>query len=198
MRLEAATWRRSVLGREQLDELERSGARVMLVVWHGRYRPLLAAVRDRPAVLVTTATFRGRIIEAAARRLGHRCVLRPEGLRGEQAIRWLCRALADARRIVIVADGPAGPARRTKRGVVELAARLRLRIVPCASASSRFHVRQRWDAQEIPLPFARVAVTFGDALPPIPAVGDASAWREYISRRIDECGRRARAWVGRA
>jgi lysophospholipid acyltransferase (LPLAT)-like uncharacterized protein len=127
MRLQAMTWRRTVVGLERIDELEQQGARVMLVVWHGDYRPLLAAVREHPSVLLSTDSFRGRIIEAAARRLGHRCVLRPPDLHGEAAVDWLCSGLARARRIVVAADGPDGPERRVKRGVVTLAARLGLR-----------------------------------------------------------------------
>lgn len=197
MRLDAASRRQTVLGWERIVELERSGARVMIVVWHGCYRALLSGVRAWPAVLVSTDTFRGRIIEAAAKRLGHRCVLRPEGLRGEDALRWLQAALRDARRVVVVADGPAGPARRVKRGVVELAARLRLSVVPCGTASRWFYSRERWDAQEIPLPFAPVAVVFGSALA-IRMGDDIAAWREGISRALDGCLGEARTCVGRA
>jgi lysophospholipid acyltransferase (LPLAT)-like uncharacterized protein len=198
MRLQTRTWRRAVVGLEGIDALEQQGARVLLVVWHGGYQPLLAGVRERPSMLLSTDSFRGRIIEAAARRLGHRCVLRPPELHGEAALDWLCRTLARARRIVIVADGPNGPARRVKRGVVLLAARLGLRIVPCASASSRRLVRRRWDAQEIPLPFARIALVFGEALPALPSKPETSAWRARISRAIDACGREARARLGSA
>jgi lysophospholipid acyltransferase (LPLAT)-like uncharacterized protein len=195
MRAEAASWRVETVGAEQLDTLERSGARTMVVVWHGCYRAALASVRERPAALLSTNSFRGRIIEAAARHLGHRAVLRPADLRGDAALDWMCDALETARRMVVVADGPDGPARRAKRGVVALAARLGLRIVPCASAGHPAYVRERWDAQELPLPFARVAIVFGEALPPLEDDADESVVRARISNAIDVCRERALARI---
>lgn len=200
MRLETSTWRRRVIGRAVIDDLASRGERALVVLWHGHYRPVLACVRDRPCWLVSTATYRGRIIREAARRLGHHCVLRPPELRGKQAVEWLHDQLKDATRIVLVADGPSGPARRVKRGVVELAARLRLRMVPCATASRWAFERERWDHQEIPLPLSRVAVVIGQALPALAESlpgSQLAAWRRRAAAAIDDCRREALARVGR-
>jgi lysophospholipid acyltransferase (LPLAT)-like uncharacterized protein len=145
-------------------------------------------------MLVSTDTYRGRIIEAAARRLGHHCVLRPPNLRGEAALGWLGDHLENAERVVLVADGPSGPARRVKRGVIALASRLQLRVVPCAAASGWFIERRRWDRQEIPLPFSRVGVVVGEPLPALPgalAETAVASWRQRIAEAIDECRDRA-------
>jgi lysophospholipid acyltransferase (LPLAT)-like uncharacterized protein len=201
MRLEACTWRRQLIGREVIDALYDADDRALVVIWHGQYRPVLACVRDRPCVVVSTDTFRGRIIEEATRHLGHHCVLRPPALRGEQALAWLYGAVREASRIVLVADGPAGPARKVKRGVVQLASRLRLRIVPCAAASGRAYTRGRWDDQEIPLPLSRVAVRLGEPLPPPPpdpGEAEIGAWRDRIAGAIDECRREALEAVARS
>jgi hypothetical protein len=199
MQLEASTWRYRVIGRNVIDELSEAGERALVVIWHGHYRPVLASVRDRPCMVVSTDTFRGRIIEAAVRHLGHCCVLRPPALRGEQALAWMCTALREAPRVVLVADGPAGPARRVKRGVVQLASRLRFRVVPCAAASGWSYTRQRWDDQEIPVPFSKVAVFIGEPFARLPpAIGEAETarWRERLGQAIDECRSHALAIVG--
>jgi lysophospholipid acyltransferase (LPLAT)-like uncharacterized protein len=167
---------------------------MLVVTWHGEYRPVLAAVRDRPVLTLTTDTFRGRIIEAAVGALGHGSVRRPPDLHGEAALAFIRNAIAASPRVVIVADGPSGPARRVKPGVVRLARDLRLRLIPVASAVRPAYRRRRWDRQQVAPPFARVAVVIGPPLPPVPPQicgADLEGWLDQVAAQIDEAGRLA-------
>jgi lysophospholipid acyltransferase (LPLAT)-like uncharacterized protein len=177
-----------------IDALEQSGQRVLVMTWHGEYRPLLVAVRDRPVVTLTTDTFRGRIIQAAVEALGHWAIRRPPGLHGGAALGFIRDAIADAPRVVIVADGPSGPAHRVKPGVLQLARDLQLRLVPVASAVRPAYTRHRWDRQQIAPPFARVAVVVGPALPVVPdriCGAELERWLGRLGAEIDEAGRAA-------
>lgn len=62
----------------------------------------------------------------------------------------------------ITPDGPKGPCRRVKPGVIELARSLGIPILPISNALSRKLVFERsWDRFQVPLPFGRAVVRYG-------------------------------------
>ena len=54
-----------------------------------------------------------------------------------------------------------GPAERIKPGLVWLASRSGLPVVPITAAADRAHVFRSWDRFRLPLPFARVVAACG-------------------------------------
>ena len=84
----------------------------------------------------------------------------------------------------VLADGPRGPARRAKPGVVALARGSGRPITPVAF-SCRPAIRFRsWDGTLLPLPFARVLVAFAE---PIAAPNELTRPdRELIRTRVED------------
>jgi hypothetical protein len=88
----------------------------------------------------------------------------------------------------MLTDGPRGPARRSKIGVVGLARLTGVPITPFVlSARPRLRLRS-WDRTLLPMPFARVVCRFGE---PIAVPRDADPEREeQLCRELDrELGR---------
>ena len=72
------------------------------------------------------------------------------------------RATSDGSGLAIAVDGPLGPPREVKSGVLHLASRLACPIIPVSVATGWKHVfRSRWDKLEIPYPFSRVFIVAG-------------------------------------
>jgi len=65
-----------------------------------------------------------------------------------------------------------------KPGVVEVARQTGAAIVPITAASSRRRVLSSWDAFELPAPFARVVVRYGE-----PVTVEADADRVLVDAR---------------
>jgi hypothetical protein len=63
--------------------------------------------------------------------------------------------------ISILTDGPRGPARVSKDGIVSLARRTSRPISPVAFSASRCLRFHSWDGTLLPLPFARVLCSHG-------------------------------------
>ena len=88
---------------------------------------------------------------------------------GAAALRSLEKIVSQGTTISIQTDGPRGPARVSKLGMVSLARRTGIPITPVAF-SARPCIRFRsWDGTLLPLPFASVLCSFG---PPIPVASD--------------------------
>ena len=80
---------------------------------------------------------------------------------GAAAVRQMF-ALAERKHLVIATDGPRGPRRVVKEGIVYLASQSGRPIVPTALASSwAWKPRGRWTDMVIPWPFSRVVVLGG-------------------------------------
>ncbi len=59
-------------------------------------------------------------------------------------------------------DGPKGPAREVKPGIMFLAQKLGVPILPISSAQSNsFVFKKSWDRFTLPMPFGRMAVVYG-------------------------------------
>ncbi|HEY7847948.1 MAG TPA: hypothetical protein VIC83_07145, partial [Candidatus Limnocylindria bacterium] len=125
---------------------------------------------DRRAVSFSTRGFRGIVMNTMLRSFGARVVTLPDegmGTRTEAAA--MARELAALGRsghtLVVSCDGPFGPYRVAKPGVVMVARESGLPIQPWAVASRPpFRLSRRWDRMIVPLPFGRLRVFQGSVL----------------------------------
>jgi lysophospholipid acyltransferase (LPLAT)-like uncharacterized protein len=106
----------------------------------------------------------GELIARVCERFGFRTARGSSTRGGETGALELMRFAAEGRSLGVTPDGPRGPAERVKPGVLWLAARTGLPVVPVASASRPFWRLNSWDGFRIPPPFARVAVGYGDPI----------------------------------
>jgi lysophospholipid acyltransferase (LPLAT)-like uncharacterized protein len=79
-------------------------------------------------------------------------------------LRRVIQQLAPGKFSYIAPDGPDGPARVAKPGVVFMARQAKALIVPVGNASRLAMHIPRWDQYWLPLPFDRIYTAFG---PPI-------------------------------
>jgi lysophospholipid acyltransferase (LPLAT)-like uncharacterized protein len=143
---------------------------VIYAFWHNRILAITAAFlrvypRGRRGVLVlTSASKDGMWLGELAARLGMGSVRGSSSRRGATAMRELLDRVAQGYDIAITPDGPRGPKYELGSGLVYLAQKAALPILPC---HARFHGALRlktWDRFAIPLPFARLDVTIGPAM----------------------------------
>jgi lysophospholipid acyltransferase (LPLAT)-like uncharacterized protein len=99
----------------------------------------------------------------------------------------------------ITPDGPRGPLHEFKPGAIMLSQITGKPMLPIAVAHSsafRFHT---WDAFELPLPFSRVAIVYGEPVKAARAMdADALAgWQRTMAARLLELRREAEAALER-
>ena len=102
----------------------------------------------------------GEYIAAIMHTLGFRTARGSSSRGGSQALRQLLRILRKTGDAGIVVDGPRGPARECKPGVVTLAQLSGAPIIPLAASSTRF----KRDRTYIPLPFSTMTIHYGEPL----------------------------------
>jgi hypothetical protein len=115
---------------------------------------------------------------------------------GVEALRNLIR-VSQRKHIALIPDGPQGPRRHVKPGLIYLAARSGLPIVPAGFGFRRPWRLKSWDQFAVPRPWSRAACIAG---PPIPVPHDASLaelahYRNVVEDHLTANTRAAEQWA---
>ena len=192
-----ATWRVDRSGLQAFDAAIAEGRRCIFALWHARLLPLVWTNRGRGAVVLVSRHRDGQLIARIVERLGYATSRGSSTRGGEEGVMDMLRKAEEGRLLAITPDGPRGPAGTLKPGIVYLASRTGLPIVPVAAASRSCWRLRSWDRFRIPRPFARVVVAYGDPIAVPPGLeGEAlEAWRARVEQALaaHTAGVRARA-----
>lgn len=161
IRMLARTWRIRAVGRESFDSHRRTDKGAIFTFWHGQMLPLVAE-HHRPTTVLISDHRDGEIITQIVSSFGCRAVRGSSSKGAARALLQLSRTLNDASDIAITPDGPRGPRHSFAPGAVVLSQRTEAPIVLLASYASRVWRLKTWDGFEIPKPFARVIVAYGE------------------------------------
>lgn len=172
---------------------------VVGALWH---EGLLVAVwrwRGRGVAVPVSRSRDGDLIDAALGRLGFAPSPRGSSSRGASALlRSMIRLAREGHLIAVLPDGPRGPARVAKPGVVALASAAGAALVPVAVAARPCLRFGSWDRVMLPLPFARVHCVYGAPvrLPKRSDDGDVERWRAELEAALGRLGSEADLALG--
>jgi lysophospholipid acyltransferase (LPLAT)-like uncharacterized protein len=91
-------------------------------------------------------------------------LLGSSGEEGKRAVNELAHLVKRGWSTTISPDGPYGPPRVPKKGVLHMALQSGVPIVPLTVAASRFVPLPSWDSKRVPLPFNRIRVTIHESI----------------------------------
>ncbi len=112
-----------------------------------------------------------------------RFILGSTGHDGRRAADELVAYLKDGYSTLIAPDGPSGPARTLKKGVLHIALQSGVRIVPLHISATRCLRSRSWDRKMQPLPFSTINVVVG-----APIVVTTSTFEESFEALTDALG----------
>ena len=179
-----ATSRPTFLRPELVDGLNHAGTPFILAFWHCKLFLMQYALRGRRVTALISQHGDGELIARTMARFGHSAARGSSTRGGSRALREAIRVAEDGGSIAITPDGPRGPARVAKAGVVEIARATGLPILPASLAFSSCRRLASWDRFEVPFPFTRMAIAYGET---IACARDADeTTRERVRRLLEE------------
>ncbi len=153
-----ATWRVRVMGRDPLA----AGEQALGALWHEGIFVGVYRFRWRKAMLMVSQSKDGELIEAVIERFGFAPSARGSASRhGLSALKQLMGQLRKGGIVALNLDGPRGPRRKIKNGILTLARHSELPIQPVALAAAPCIRFNSWDRMFLPLPFAKVLCYYG-------------------------------------
>jgi lysophospholipid acyltransferase (LPLAT)-like uncharacterized protein len=158
----ARSWRIQVIHEDRWRVLRDSGEAYLFVLWHEALLPLLWRHRRQGIAIVVSEARDGEYLANYAESIGYRLV-RGSSTRGAaRALLGAVRELESGHPVAFTPDGPRGPRRELKQGVVAAAQRAGVRILPIHADADRAWRFASWDRFMLPKPFARVRVAYGE------------------------------------
>ena len=172
IRLWGKTWRITVVDEGLLDRARRISPSVVFAVWHGRLLALSYSHRSRSIQVLASQHRDGELMGQTIRFLGFGHVRGSSTRGGARAVRQLVEKLHDGFDLGITVDGPLGPRHVFKTGPLEIAKLSGCAVVPITVSSGRRWQLRSWDGFQVPKPFAKVVIRYGE---PVTVPGDATA-----------------------
>jgi lysophospholipid acyltransferase (LPLAT)-like uncharacterized protein len=159
-----ATLRITIVGEEHREAVRAKGKKPLHAIWHQRMVGGILAHRGEGYVTMASRSEDGEIIATFLRHWGFVAARGSSSRGGDVASAEFLEALKTAPGGALTPDGPRGPARVCKRGILVLAEQGNGLVLPSSSSSSNPRFLNSWDRFLFPLPFSRCVVVFGPAL----------------------------------
>lgn len=158
----ASTWRMDIVGEQHVAALREAGEPFVFTLWHDSLFAPLWHRRGQGISLLVSRSRDATTLASAARRWGYGVVEGSSTNGAVPGLRGLVRVLRSAGIGAVTPDGPRGPARLAKPGVLRAARLAGAALVPVGMAASREWRVASWDRFRIPQPFARVRIAYGE------------------------------------
>ena len=171
---------------------------VIYAFWHEHLLPLALLHANEGTNVLVSRHRDGEIISRLLLRLGYTLSRGSSTRGGVSSLREMIQIGSEGRTLAFSPDGPRGPRRRCKPGLLKAAAEAELPIVPVGVSTTRGWRLNSWDRFMIPMPTTRVYVSYGPHIRILDG-DDASLARgsERVERalnlQVERCERRAAA-----
>jgi len=163
IRLWGFSWRSRLGDTHHLRDAARAGG-VLLATWHGDLMTPLYLSRDQGWIVLVSPVWEGELIARMVSGLGYGLIRASSGYHPSRGLRQCLKALHKDEHVVIILDGPQGPRRVVKPGVINLASLSGRPIIPAFGGAQHFIRLPSWDRQAIALPFTKTELRFGEPL----------------------------------
>jgi lysophospholipid acyltransferase (LPLAT)-like uncharacterized protein len=182
----AASWRIRTVEEGRWRPLYEARRPHVFLLWHEALLPLLWQHRRQAIAIVVSEARDGQYLADFAATLGYRAV-RGSSTRGAaRALLGAVRELRAGSAVAFTPDGPLGPRRVLKPGIVAAAQRGAGIVVPLHAEADRAWRLDSWDRFMIPKPGARVRILYGRPFEVAPGDAGLAAGLAKAEERLRE------------
>jgi lysophospholipid acyltransferase (LPLAT)-like uncharacterized protein len=183
---------------EKWTRLRAEVGQCILAFWHSRLAMMPYGYGGDRIVVLSSRHRDSQMLAWILHRFGMESAWGSSTRGGSAGMRELVRRAREGYDIAFTPDGPRGPRRRAKPGVVTTAKLSGLPIMPVAYSARPAQRLRSWDRTLVPRPFSRGLFLYGEPVR-VPESADATEierLRELVEARIDDVTDRADLEVG--
>ena len=184
--LYAKTTKLRLENEEELRKHLKNNGRVILCSWHQRFFGgfYLPRIFDESPCIMISQSRDGDFIADVVRRIGWIPARGSSSRGGRKALQQMIAWVSENRLGAHIVDGPTGPPRVVKPGIITLAQKSGAALCPTYISYEKPWIFNSWDRFMVPRPFGRILIRFGP-LEFIPKEMNTDDF-EYIRRRIEK------------
>jgi len=198
-----STCRVEVIGQEieRRHMTENPGRGLLYASWHRGLIFLVYFYRNLKFVVMASASQDGEWAAQATKRHGWIPVRGSSSRRGSTALREMMTYFSKGHRGGLVVDAPQGPPHISKIGIIVLARRTGLPIIPVMWSADRYWQLNSWDRTLIPKPFSRIVFLYDSNLIHVSAKAsrdDCEQYRQELDATLNRMMAETDTYYGQA
>ncbi len=157
-------------------------AQVAIAIWHRNSIACMLAYAWRRLAILVSLSFDGEVISYVAKKFGIHSARGSSSRGGSEAFKQLLKLNKQGYDLGITVDGPRGPIYQVKAGIIAVASRTGMPILPFAAVARKEWVLSRaWDKFRVPKPFTEMLCLYGEAIV-IPRNLESAQFDEYAKK----------------
>lgn len=191
------TCRVTVIGKEYEDQYLRENQPTLFVSWHQGLLYYIYHFRNRNGLIMVSQSKDGDLIDRTLRWFGFQSVRGSSSRGGREAMYQMIEQINQTRCSGgLVADAPRGPFGVAKTGIIKIAQKTGLPLIPVMCWANRKKLFNSWDKTLLPLPFSHIVFFYA---PPIFIPPDADdqkieKMRQDLTDQLNQMHREAQAY----
>lgn len=158
------SWRIEWLGIENLTLPRQKNQKVIYAFWHGRMLILSFSHRWQKIHVLISQHRDGEFIARTIEILGFASVRGSTTKGGTKAIFQMANKSLEGYDTAVTPDGPKGPKYVAQSGIIYIAQRNGMPIIPVSNSAEKRWTLSTWDGFIIPKPFSRAVIILGEPL----------------------------------
>ena len=167
-----------VRGRDNYLDTIKKNQSVIISVWHGQLLSILYDLRNENVNAVAGTHADAELISRIAISWGWNMIRGSSKEQGDIAYKSMIRCLQNSGTILFITpDGPTGPPKIPKLGIIRAAQATQSAIIPTSVFSSRRWGFTNWDTFYLEKPFGKIYIEYGN-----PILFDKNSDQEYCRK----------------
>ncbi len=135
----------------------------VFIFWHSQMLVGWSLFQNKKSCALVSQSKDGEILSALLKTWNYKVSRGSSSKGGKEALNELIESAREGYAIVITPDGPRGPAKEIKNGALIVANECNVPIIPIkVTHASKMRLKKSWDKFEIPYPFSKCEVHFGN------------------------------------
>ncbi len=176
------------INKEVFEPFIKQNKAFILSLWHCNAFTGPILIRDLDLFILISQSRDGELIDRIVKKFNNHSVRGSTTRGGIQALKSLIELGNKGKRILITPDGPKGPAFKVQSGIIVLASRTKLPIIPFHHESLKQKKAKSWDSMRIPSLFNTIIVRYGDPIyiPENLNEEEFEYYRQYLENKMNE------------
>ncbi len=172
------------INHEKFEEYINLNKPFILSAWHCNVFAGVILIENLNFYILISQSKDGDLIDTIAKKFKNHSVRGSSSKGGIQALKTLIKLVKENKRIIITPDGPKGPIFEVQDGIITVASKTGIPIIPFHFESTKQKILNSWDQTRIPFLFNQIVIRYGDPIFIPPNLGEEEF--EYYRNLVKE------------
>ncbi len=151
-----------IIDKEHIDNIIKQGKSCLIASWHNRTLIGVYLLKDLNYINICSPHTDGELMAKITQHFGWRTIIGSSNHNASHTFREILKHLKQPKQVIcLTPDGPKGPAKQPKPGIIRAAQISGCPIIPTSTAASNKWTFNTWDKYQLSKPWGKIILGFG-------------------------------------